>query len=48
MASVVQVFTAYCAKKGLQEKECRFMYEGQRLQGDKTPEYVCHQLAPWS
>ena len=40
----LQVFGAYCQRKGLVVGDCRFMHDGALLAGDVTPEEVCSLL----
>ena len=37
---LVQVFLAYTERKGLARTDCKFLFDGQILKGDQTPEQV--------
>jgi hypothetical protein len=36
----MQVFKAYCEKKSIEQQAVRFVFDGQRVNGDSTPESV--------
>lgn len=38
--TVRQIFDAYCNKKSLAKDQMRFLQDGQRINGDTTPEEV--------
>ena len=39
-ATLRQIFDAYCNKKSLAKDQMRFLQDGQRINGDTTPEEV--------
>ena len=32
-----KMFTAFCTRKGVDRQSTRFLFDGERLQGDQTP-----------
>jgi small ubiquitin-related modifier len=42
----VQVMAAYCQKKGLDQGSIRFLYEGQRINDDDTPQGLDMEVRP--
>jgi small ubiquitin-related modifier len=42
LSPLVRLMNAYCARSGDAFESCRFLFDGQRLKPDHTPDQVSH------
>ena len=43
---LTKLMNAFCERQGKQLSTCRFLFDGQRVQGADSPDTVSHQRAP--